>query len=34
MRILAYAILAIGMVLMGPAEAQTYDPAFPVCLHV
>jgi hypothetical protein len=31
MRILALAILAIGMVL---AAAQTYDPAYPVCLRV
>ena len=34
MRILFLAILAIGMVSMGPAAAQTYDPAYPVCLHV
>jgi hypothetical protein len=35
MRILALAILAIGMVLAaGQARAQTYDPAFPVCLRV
>jgi Protein of unknown function (DUF3551) len=34
MRILALAILAIGTVLIGPAAAQTYDPAYPVCLHV
>jgi hypothetical protein len=35
MRILALAILAAGMVLAaGPARAQTYDPAFPVCMHV
>jgi hypothetical protein len=34
MRILALAILAIGMVSIGPAGAQTYDPAYPVCLHV
>ncbi|WP_245310841.1 DUF3551 domain-containing protein [Bradyrhizobium valentinum] len=33
-RILALAILAIGMVSIGPAAAQTYDPAYPVCLHV
>ena len=31
MRILALAILAIGMVSIGPAAAQTYDPAYPVC---
>jgi hypothetical protein len=30
-RILA---LAIGIVSIGPAAAQTYDPAYPVCLHV
>jgi Protein of unknown function (DUF3551) len=34
MRILALAISAIGMVSIGPAAAQTYDPAYPVCLHV
>jgi Protein of unknown function (DUF3551) len=32
MRILALAILA--MISIGPAGAQTYDPAYPVCLHV
>jgi hypothetical protein len=34
MRILALAILAIGTVSIGPVAAQTYDPAYPVCLHV
>jgi hypothetical protein len=34
MRILALAILAIGTVSIGPAAAQTYAPAYPVCLHV
>ena len=34
MRILALAILAIATVSIGPAAAQTYDPAYPVCLHV
>jgi hypothetical protein len=34
MRILALAILAIGTVSTEPAAAQTYDPAYPVCLHV
>jgi len=34
MRILVLATLAIGMVTIGPAAAQTYDPAYPVCLHV
>ena len=33
MRILALAILAIGTVSTGPAAAQKYDPAYPVCLH-
>jgi hypothetical protein len=28
------AILAIGMVSIGPAASQTYDPGYPVCLHV
>jgi Protein of unknown function (DUF3551) len=32
MRILALAIF--GMLSIGPAMAQTYDPAYPVCLHV
>ncbi|XIA67985.1 DUF3551 domain-containing protein [Bradyrhizobium sp. TZ2] len=34
MRILSLAILAIGMVSIGPAAAQTYDPGYPVCLHI
>lgn len=34
MRILVLAIFAIGMVPIGPATAQTYDPAYPVCLHL
>jgi hypothetical protein len=34
MRILALGILAIGTASIGPATAQTYDPAYPVCLHV
>jgi hypothetical protein len=35
MRIPALAILAIGMVSAAEqARAQTYDPAFPVCMHV
>ena len=33
MRNLALAILAIGTVSIAPAAAQTYDPAYPVCLH-
>jgi hypothetical protein len=32
MRILALAIF--GMLSIGSATAQTYDPAYPVCLHV
>ena len=34
MRILALAIFAIGMMSIGPATAQTYDRAYPVCLRV
>ena len=35
MRILALAILAIGAAsAAAPARAQTYDPNYPVCLHV
>ena len=34
MRILALAILTIGTVSIALAAAQTYDPAYPVCLHV
>jgi uncharacterized protein DUF3551 len=34
MRILAMAMLAIGTVSIGPAAGQTYDPTYPVCLHV
>ena len=33
MRILALAILVVGMVPIESA-AQTYDPKYPVCLHV
>ena len=34
MRILALAILAIGAGSAAvPAQAQTYDPRYPVCLH-
>jgi hypothetical protein len=35
MRVLALALLAISAVsAAGPARAQTFDPRFPVCLHV
>ena len=35
MRILALAMLAIGAAsAAAPAQAQTYDPRYPVCLHV
>jgi hypothetical protein len=35
MRIVALAALAIAATSMtGPARAQTYDPDYPVCLHV
>jgi hypothetical protein len=35
MRHLVLAILAIGAISTGgPARAQTYDPNYPVCLHV
>jgi hypothetical protein len=35
MRILVLAILAVATALgAGPARAQTYDPDYPVCLHV
>jgi hypothetical protein len=35
MRILALTVLAIGAVsAAAPAQAQTYDPSYPVCLHV
>ena len=35
MRILALAVLAAGTLLSAaPAQAQTYDPSYPVCLHV
>ena len=35
MRILALAILAMGAAsTAAPAQAQTYDPSYPVCLHV
>lgn len=35
MRVLALTILAIGTLSAAvPARAQTYDPDYPVCLHV
>ena len=35
MRIPAFAALAIGAVsIAAPAQAQTYSPDYPVCLHV
>jgi Protein of unknown function (DUF3551) len=35
MRTLAFAFLTIGIGLAaGQARAQTYDPAYPVCMHV
>ena len=35
MRALALTIVTMGMALAaGQARAQTYDPAFPVCMHV
>jgi Protein of unknown function (DUF3551) len=35
MRILALAILAIATAFLAPpARAQTYDPAYPVCLQI
>lgn len=35
MRISILAIIALGMVAAAPsARAQTYDPNYPVCLHV
>ena len=35
MRVLALAILTMATALAAPsARAQTYDPAYPVCLHV
>ena len=35
MRIPALAVLAIGAASAAtPAQAQTYDPSYPVCLHV
>jgi hypothetical protein len=27
-------VLAIGTMAAGPVRAQTYDPSYPVCLHV
>jgi len=35
MRSLAFAFVAIGMLLASaPAQAQIYDPSYPVCMHV
>ena len=33
MRLLAWTILSIVAISGAPARAQTYDPAFPVCLQ-
>jgi hypothetical protein len=33
MRVLACAMLAIAVIAV-PARAQTYDPGYPVCMHV
>jgi Protein of unknown function (DUF3551) len=35
MRVLALAVLAVAtLAAAAPARAQTYDPDYPVCLHV
>jgi hypothetical protein len=34
MRSMVLGVLAIGVPSIGPLAAQTYDPAYPVCLHV
>jgi hypothetical protein len=34
MRVPTLAILALGAVYAAPAQAQTYDPSYPVCLQV
>ena len=35
MRMLACTIMAIATIMAGsPARAQTYDPSFPVCMHL
>jgi hypothetical protein len=35
MRTLAWSILAVGTILAAsPGQAQTYDPAYPVCLQI
>jgi hypothetical protein len=33
MRMLAWTMLAIGTMLASQAEAQTYDPRYPVCVQ-
>lgn len=33
MRWLAWTMLSIGVILGPPAQAQTYDPGYPVCLQ-
>jgi hypothetical protein len=33
MRLLAWTILSIAAICGAPAQAQTYDPAYPVCLQ-
>ena len=34
MRILVLAMLGIAIISAGKAQAQTYDPRFPVCMHL
>ena len=34
MRVLLLAALALGTLAAEPARGQTYDPSYPVCLHV
>jgi len=33
MRLLAWTILAIAAISGAPAQAQTYDPDYPVCIQ-
>lgn len=33
MRLPAYTLLTMGMILATPASAQTYDPDYPVCIQ-
>lgn len=34
MRALAFVVVAVAVIAAAPARAQTYDPNYPVCMHL